>query len=62
MSEKKRIIYQNIQHENPHPILTAIGRFAIFLNPQILKEKRYAQISVFLILVKSGQTLVKLLI
>ena len=26
------------------------------------KEKRYAQISVFLILVKSGQTMVKLLI
>ena len=27
---KKSIIYQNVQHKNPHPILTAIGRFAIF--------------------------------
>ena len=28
--EKKRIIYQNVQHENPHPILTAYGLFANF--------------------------------
>ena len=27
---KKRIIYSKIQHENPHPILTAYSMFAIF--------------------------------
>ena len=40
MMLKKRIIYQNVQHENPHPILTAYGLFANFLNPQILKGKK----------------------
>ena len=28
--ENKRIIYQNVQNENPHPILTAYGLFANF--------------------------------
>ena len=30
MSEKNRIIYQNVQHENPHPMETAYDLFAIF--------------------------------
>jgi hypothetical protein len=28
--KKKRIIYQNVQHEKPVPISTAVGRFADF--------------------------------
>ena len=37
---KKRIIYQKIQQENPHPMETAYGLFAIFQNPQIPKGKK----------------------
>ena len=61
MSEKC-IIYQNVQHENRHPILIAYCLFAIFRILIFQKKKRYAQISVFLIFIKSGQTMVKLLI
>ena len=58
MSEKKRIIYHNVQHENPHPNLIAYGLFAIFQNPQIAKrEKDMVKFQFFLKkLVKSGQT------
>ena len=60
---KNRIIYQNVPNENPHPIETAYGMFANFQNPQILKGKKVMlKFQFFLILVKSGQTVVKLLI
>ena len=49
MSKKKRIIYQKNQLENSHPILTAIGLFANFLeSSNSERKKRYGQISVFL--------------
>ena len=55
---KKRIIYQKIQHENPHPMETAYGLFGIFQNPQIPKGKKdMVKFQFFLkFLVKSGQT------
>jgi hypothetical protein len=58
---KKRIIYQNVQHENPHPILTAFGSFAIFRILKFQKEKKlYSNLSFFVFFVKqwsnSGQT------
>ena len=54
---KKRIIYQKNQHENPHPMETAYGLFAIFQNPQIPKGKKiWSNLSFFKKFVKSGQT------
>ena len=57
---EKSIIYQNIQQDNLDLIWTAIGHFANFKNPEILKGKNV--ILKFMFFWIFGQTMDKLLI